>query len=230
MNAYQLWKTVPGTKWTPLPLWVCGECGIIHRGDIYGQKKEDWSEMSRKSAERCCKPIICNICGLPVPTIKRETYTECPMHHDECRHKRDAEREKELMEKAEKLETWDGWVFYDGPGSPYDGQFACNIEEIMDSIKEAIEDEDNEMTEADRPEYAFVCKSVHPVPLDIQDYYERVDDVACTENGYDNLAGTAELEKAIAEFNELNKNVGIALEPDYKRAVKIPWKNISEGA
>jgi hypothetical protein len=170
-------------------VWACGECGFISSNE----------EMAKK----CCS---CLTCGTKLD--RSRGYTNC----DSCREKERAKSEEERFQKAEKLESWDGWVYLEGAG--YNEGYFRSLGELVDFL----EDDEREVW----PEYIFICKEQ---PFPGADIDSIIENVTCEmyEDAADNLNGLEELEKAINAFNEANKNM-ITYYPDYKRMVKVPKK------
>jgi len=120
----------------------------------------------------------------------------------------------ETLETAEKLETWDGWVYCEGIGREF---FPC--------IEELLEEEGDE--HAELPEFAFVCSPIRMRVPTVADIVEQ----ACEylhEDASDNIAGDDELEEALRVFAQANEHV-VSYEPDWKRAVRIPANETRAG-
>ena len=186
MNPNQLFTS----GGTPTIFWVCGICG---RGFD-----------SQEGASRCC---CCDVCGKPID--KKRDYSH---RHRACQLERDKNRYKDRIEKAEKLESWDGPVFNDVGGSGDERDYYANIDDMI----EAIEDEEGEL-----PEYVFVCDTV-PLQLD----FDRIIDDLVTDtfdDAEDQLSGLVELRNAVKAFNDKNTDV-CCWRIDYSRAVKIKTK------
>jgi len=156
---------------------------------------------SRELAEACCKPRICDKCGLEI-----EKHSYCHPCHDK------AERAKEQarFEAAEKLTTWDGWVFSEGHG--YNEGFAASVDDLFD----AVESPD------DIPDYVWTCDPVPFVFASLDDIKQRIEE---SEDAYEDFdandcEGLPELEKAIEAFNEANKGT-VSYHPNYKRALLV---------
>ncbi len=177
MNAIQL-LTI---KHKPSGIYLCGQCNGFH-----------YAEMS---AESCCR---CSYCAQP---CEPRGYI-----HPECRAKHEAERHQKLIEKAEKLTSWDGWVFLEGYGSK-EGYFP-SLSELLESA---------EFDEVTLPSWVFVC-TAQPFP-DVS-----TDDIRCRveEEGYDGIwddvSGLKELEAALNAFKKQNV-ARVSYYPDYSRVV-----------
>lgn len=167
-------------------VFSCGKCGLVYR--------------DRTLSARCCKPYVCRYCG-------KEVEDKHLMAHKEC-------ADKDQIAKAEKLESWDGWVYLDGYGYK---------EGYFESLEDLLEYLDDDGTHP-RPEWAFVCKTIPFKGPDIGNIIEN-----CCEDMYedaeDSLSGLDKLELAIKEFNEANKGM-VSYYPDHKRAVRIPAREV----
>src|SRR4051812_31720970 len=98
MNAFNL--LLP--DFTPSKVWVCGECRLTCS--------------SETAAHQCCTPIPCGFCKKP--TEKKFRHGHETATHDVCDVVDQSVREADRMDRAEKLEDWDGWVYeWDGGGS-----------------------------------------------------------------------------------------------------------------
>jgi len=166
----------------PAGVFSCGKCGVIARDPI--------------TADECCKPHICPYCHKEVEDKHRTAHESCIYNA--------------RIEKAEKLKSWDGWIFLDGHG--YKEGYFEDLQDLIDWL-------DDEETDT-RPEWAFVCKTVPFKGPDIGNIIEQCcDDMY--EDAEDSLSGLDELESAIKEFNEANREM-VSYYPDYKRVVRIP--------
>lgn len=180
----------------PSTVWACGECGRACD--------------SHEHAEKCCGPAPCRFCGEPT---KKKYRLGCYEYHDACWQKNRDAQEAAWLEKAEKLETWGGWVYEDGRGSN-EGYFE-SVEDYIEHLVgyDGLEPED-------WPDYVHVAVPSPGCELDIGHILEN----AC-ENGYedmdDDLSGTKELEAAINAFNKANEGV-LVYNVDLKRAVRVP--------
>ncbi|MCR4293654.1 MAG: hypothetical protein NUV76_12345 [Candidatus Kuenenia sp.] len=158
-------------------VYYCEECKIITK------KKED--------ANNCCKRNNCKYCS----KLVEEKYW---LAHREC-------IEKDKMEKAEKLDTWDGWVFYED-----------KYYETIETLIEELEDNGDTI-----PQYVYICKESPFPAINIDHLIERIE-----ENSYeeiiDSLVGLDELTEAINDFNENNKKL-VSYLPDETKKVKIKF-------
>jgi hypothetical protein len=122
-------------------------------------------------------------------------------------HKEFARRDQERKDKAEKIDYWDGGVFW-----------ASNYYPSVEEAAEAIWDHTTE--EDVPPQYLFIAKQVTARQLRacdiIEGYYGDLED-----DGYDHIEGIEELERACQEFNKKNKDIQWFTE-DRKRMAKIP--------
>ena len=198
MNAIKLFRADTNE---PIESCACGRCGLIwHKQEI---------------AERCC---LCVECGQPVsgPNEKPDFYgTRNHPTHFECKHKRDRQREVERMDEAEKVDSFDGWVYSDGHG---------HNEGYFDSVDDFAEWwEDNCCEGEPLPEYVWTCRSERIIP----DGERIMDDMlqAWLERGWDDmdesdLSGLDELKAAVEAFSKANEGV-LAWHPNYKQAVRM---------
>lgn len=113
--------------------YKCSKCGAAYQ--------------SRKHAEKCCMPKICEDCGCEIP--HNSYYVVC----DSCRSKREAVKEKERFNKAKH------YTFEDAPESSYQ----CMYSEVygtnegyffdLDELEEYCQENDIEI-----PEYVWGTK------------------------------------------------------------------------
>lgn len=187
MNAIKLTGTKPDGA--NVYIWACSKCGYT-AGD-------------EKTAEKCCR---CLTCG---KELNRRIVGDC----DDCWREKDAKREAERIAKAEKLEKWDGWVFYDGATNGNDGYFE-SLDDLVDWLESEGIDPDN------WPEYVFCCKVVPFPAVDLDDIVDRIMDELPVGYEREHLVGLDLLEEAINDFNESNKHL-ISYEPDYTKVVRV---------
>lgn len=163
------------------------------------------------AAEDCCRPNKCDRCGREV----NRYHYRC----DECWKLDRARQEQERFEKAEKLTEWDGWVFCDGWGES--GYFE-SMETFMDDVEGSGPD--------CAPEYVWTCKPMAFVRVDMRSILSQIEDDSYDGFDAETLNGIDDLEKAIGEFNERNKDV-LSYEPDFTKAVLIPKRsNVGGGS
>lgn len=188
MTSFQLHKE----SGEPVNVWVCGECG-----------KVGWN---KDAAERCCAPHTCKTCG------KEEPMSECR----ECSDARYAQKERERFEKAEKVTTWDGWVFCDEGFGYQDGYFE-SVEDLLDYLSDQNADFEEPLL---TPEYCWTCEPRQFVAVDAEDIYERIenDEAAYEEFERGSLNGTDELEAALRAFEKANESI-VSYHPDYSKAL-----------
>jgi hypothetical protein len=170
-------------------IYTCGKCGHY--------------STNRDLVERCC---CCSICGKEIPQqgMARQTY------HDECWKNQQEEKIRRLIENAVKLDSWNGWVYWEGTGHN-DGYFAS-----LDEFLEWLDDEGK----TERPEFVFACTEIpfkapslnHLIEMCADDMYE---------DAADDLKGLEELQAALDAFQKANEKL-IAYTPDYKRMVRVP--------
>jgi len=171
-------------------VWYCEKCRTVHS--------------AAQLAEQCCQNYKCTTCGADAG----KHYLRC----ESCRDKEDQEKERQRFEAAEKLTTWEGWIFCDGQGSN-EGYFE-NIEEFMDWLSDEYEEGIPEI------KYVWACKANHFVNADVGDITERMNDVAWEDWDPETLNGLPELKAALDKFNEANKDV-CSYSPDYTKAVLL---------
>lgn len=179
MNAIQLLK--PNNE--PANAWMC-ECGRF------------W--IDQNGAGRCC---ACSYCG--------EKTKPNEFHHSECYRKHYEALQAERLEKATKLESWNGWVYFEGLG---------HNEGFFESLGELIKVAANE--DCELPDFVFVC---HENPFSGVDIDDAIENATCDmyEDAADDLKGIKELRAAVKEFNEKNASL-MSYSIDYKRAVRVP--------
>jgi len=195
MNSFNL--LLPDGE--PSKVWVCDNCWIVAR--------------DQGRAERCCTPIPCRFCGEPTETMFNRTAAETA-GHDACKSAWRAEQDQARMDRAAKLETWDGWVYEWGGGGPQDGYFD-SLESYVDHLVEC-----DGLEPEDWPEWVYVAEGKPGVRLSVGHILEN----AC-DDGYDDmdcdLKGVKELTAAIKAFNEANAEI-LVYRSDCKRAVRVP--------
>jgi hypothetical protein len=195
MNPVELFKK----DGTPANAWVCGVCGKIYAAN--------------SSAEGCCR---CYICGEVIEQgkIGKGDFSS---YHGKCWDKQQDKIRAERIAKAEKLETWDGWVYNEGPGGGPNDDYAASMDELVEYLENLLSDGDIDL--ADWPEYVFVC-NVENCAISLREVLDNVAE-RMFEDWEDQLNGEGELQKAIDKFNEANKDLH-SYSPDYKRVVKVP--------
>lgn len=164
---------------------------------------------SKHLADQCCN-WVCKTCGKPTG---RNYWSIC----DPCERIEREEKERKRFKDAEKVTSWDGWVYLDGYGR--DG-FADSVNELI----EYIEDEEGAV-----PEYAWTCDPNHFAVLDIDDILQRIEEDGDAYEDFhaSDMNGVDELAKAITAFNEANKDV-VSWSPNYKRAILLQPKLVSK--
>ena len=155
-------------------VWYCSECRFVKR-DI-------------ETATDCCVKNNCKYCG----KLVEEKYW---LAHREC-------IEKDKMEKAEKLDIWDGGVFYED-------KYYTNTNELVEAL------EGDEYI----PEYVYICKIIPFPAIEMDCLIESIEESSYGEIG-DQLNGLDKLTEAINEFNETNKDL-VSYLPDETKMVKI---------
>jgi len=197
MNAIKLFRADTNE---PIEASACGRCGLVwHKHDI---------------AERCC---LCVECGQSVsgPNEKPDFYgTRNGPTHQKCKHEKDRLRGIERMDQAEKVDSWDGWVYSDGHG---------HSEGYFDSVEEFAEWWEDEFGDEPLPEYIWTCRANRIVPTGETIMERLLQD--WLENGWEDmdesdLSGLDELKAAVEAFSEANKDV-VAWCPNFKVAVRM---------
>ena len=193
MNVSQLYRSSLNASETPIKrefeaadLFECGQCKVIHR--------------ERTQAEKRC---ICDVCHRPQDPSR--PYSA----HADCWRLREEQNIASDIERAEKLENWDGPVIYDG-------EFYIDIESFVDRWPR------------DKIHFGriFATKAESFPGVSYDDIEYRL----CSD-GYedmsDDLAGTKELIAAIEKFNAANKSMVTHWE--YRtRVVRVPEEKTDE--
>jgi len=158
----------------------------------------------KEQAENCCKEPTCSGCGTEISKY----WTKC----DACREKEEAAREAALFEAAEKVTTWDGWIYVEGLG--YRDGFFESVDDLLDFVGEGEEDQ--------MPEYAWTCDSYPFAQVSIEEIKERIEDSGEAYEDFDanDLDGLKELEAALDAFNKANEDV-VSWTPNLKRALVL---------
>ena len=156
-------------------VYYCSECKIV------AKKKED--------ADSCCKRSICKYCG----NLVEEKFW---LAHQEC-------IEKNKIEKAEKLDIWDGWVFYDD-------KYYTTLEELLEELEDM---------EESIPEYVYVCKEISFPGIKIDRLIEAIEEDSY-EEVIESISGLDTLADAINDFNEDNKGL-VSYLPDETKMVRV---------
>lgn len=156
----------------------------------------------KDAAESCCVPHRCKTCG------KEEQRLECW----DCVKAREAKKEAERFEKAQKITEWEGWVFADGCG--YKDGYFHDLEELFDWLADQPPDA--------RPEYVWACREEQFVAVSLESILE---DIASSESAYEDfetgsLKGQDELRAALEAFAEANKDT-VSYFPDYSKAILL---------
>lgn len=160
--------------------YQCSNCGVSY---IY-----------KDAAEACCSQKKCEDCGELLPT--RWCRTVCNRCH-----------EKRRFEKAEKLESWDGYI-YCAKGYGYNDGYFETVDDLIDYCH------DHGLAP---PKYAFVCEEQRH-EIDVDAALENMLEDAYEDAG-DHLQDEKELRDFIAEWNK--KQYIVTYYPDYSRVVLI---------
>lgn len=138
------------------------------------------------------------------------TDEELELINDRCLSESSAAKEAEQFAKAEKVEAWDGGVFY---GDDY---FA-SMDELCDRLNDDNDDWPKYVWAAE-PETVFTGCSVADVVED------SISNSGWEDMEVDDFKGVAELQAALDKFTEANAGVH-AFHPNYKKAVLLAaWK------
>lgn len=174
-------------------IYVCGICGRL-----MGEQKD--------FADRCC---TCTVCLLPIESNGKPGGWGSS--HAECEVKRIAEVEARQIEKAEKLETWDGPVYYND-------NFYTDLDALTDYLEDTV------MAKEDWPTWAFVCDQVRFPLLVIDDIIQNLEENHEVED-YDGVNVSEEtmaaLEAAAQKFNAETKD-DVGWHPNFKKMARIP--------
>jgi len=176
MNAKQLYLE----DGKPAGVYWCEKCKRVHS--------------TENQANECCQPWVCKSCG--------EACAEFRTICDACIDKREAEKERDLFDKAEKLTSWGGPIFY------FD-KYYCDVDTFLDDLPPEF-----------LPEYVWATNPVQFVHLNADSITESVLDDAYEDFDLQDLRGMVELQKAVTAFNEANAH-HVAYYPDYTLAVLI---------
>lgn len=172
--------------------WLCSSCRTLYGGTRDGER-------GLERAAQCC---VCRYCSLPVTDQRDNRW-----RHDACKEADYQKRRLAQRERAQKLETWGGWVYHGD-------RFFESLEDLVDHL-------DCWGTEPeDWPAFVYVCKEVPFPGLRLHRAVESLcEDLF--DDAYDHLVGLEKLWAAEKEFNAANAHL-VSYEPDYTRAVKVP--------
>lgn len=137
------------------------------------------------------------------------TDDELTLVNNHCSSAWKTSKEKSRFEKAEKVKTWDSFVYHDD-------HYAASVEELLCRFD----------SEAEWPEYVWATEPTVVIPsLDVSDVVEHhVCERGWEDMDTDDLEGVAELQAALDRFVEANKGV-CSYHPDYKKAVLLSaWR------
>lgn len=176
---------------TPSGVWVCDNCRI--------------TAADERRASLCCTPIPCRYCGKPTDQIYRRDRE--PASHRECERAQFARDKMMRIEKAEKLETWDGWV-WDG------NRYFESLDDYVDYL------ECEGLAPEDWPEWVHVTSVSHPT-INVDHVLQNVCEYGWEDMDEDSLKGVADLRAAVAAFNQANAGLDIC-NGDYMRVVRVP--------
>jgi hypothetical protein len=160
---------------------------------------------TKDDADKCCQPYHCDTCG----KVTERYHMRCSECQWEAIRKRDAER----LEKATKLDGWEGPVFH--PEISYNNGYFRNLEELLDWAECG-----EEATIFQNIKFVFLCNSF-PFHADMDSMMNDACENMYEDFDADDLNGTIELMEAVEQFNEANKQFE-RWEPDYTRAIAVP--------
>lgn len=128
---------------------------------------------------------------------------------DHCFEAYQRKKEEHRFEKAEKLTTWDGWVYYGDKYFP-------SLEELFDHLASVCDSEE------DWPEYVWAARPT--VVIGKFDAWEICESYV-SDNGWEDMSendlhGLPELQADLDRFTAANASV-VSYLPDYKKAVLI---------
>ncbi len=189
MNAIEL--LLPDHR--PSGIFQCSTCGKV--------------ASNRKAAEAHC---VCIHCHKPM-TLADQKWASNPCH-EACYRAECQRRDREREEKAEKLESWDGWVFSDGGGGN-NGYF----ESVDDYMEYCMDDGDN------RPDFVWAAKEIPFPKLESGRIFEDLAEKMNYDDAGDNFNGTQELAEAIDRFNAANVS-NTLLDWDMRKMVRLDWE------
>jgi hypothetical protein len=141
--------------------YACPICKIFHGATIYACRWEEAVIASREAAERCCNRK-CEDCE---KRVERKHYVVC----NDCGRKRDALREQERFDKAQKIpiSNYDGWLCWRGEQFADEGALADHCTE----------------NDLEWPKWVWACKKIEfKIDVDtilehaLQDHYEDARD------------------------------------------------------
>lgn len=203
-------KDGPNASDEPL-IYACGVCGTLHSPKIYFGDDQKTLQYAHESAERCCKPLMCKLCGKPAMKHR----TACA----ECLHKEAVERETKRIEAAEKvsIDACTGPVCYN------DDEFFNNIENCIEHIADTVEvDEDT------FPIVVWCCDQTTP-QIDIDRWREDFEENLELADGVEVENVTTDFDEIVAAMNAWNAKQKPSLwMPSTKRCVLINKTDLSE--
>ena len=156
-------------------IWYCAECTMV--------------ATSKDVADNCCKKYLCKYCNEPVNDKHWIVHEECI--------------EKNKIEKATKLEIWNGWVYYND-------KYCQSVEELVEELEENYETV---------PECVYTCKTIPFPKIDIYRLLEKIEGNSYEEIGK-HLIGVDDLIEAINCFNDANKDL-VSYLPDETKMVRV---------
>ncbi len=174
-------------------IYVCGICG-----HLMGERKD--------LADQCC---TCSQCHQPIegngsPGGHRSA-------HPACETKRAAEAEARQIERAEKIDTWEGPVYYED-------EFYQDLGALTDHLEDSL------VSEKDWPAYVFVCDEERFPLFDLDNVIQNLSENHGIED-YDGPNISKEtmalLQAAVQRFDDETKN-DISWHPNFHKMVRVP--------
>jgi hypothetical protein len=164
----------------PAGVFMCSQC----------QRTDTIEEI----VQVCCAPKACTDCGVPMKYPGR-----CVSCSDAY-----------LLTQAQKLETWDGRVYFDAQE-----RFFENLGEFV-----AWLDEDGPGVPAVRPEWVSIATDQEFPALDAGDIFQELEEQMFNEAAED-FNGKVEFRAACEAFNEVNRGIDW-YQSDHTRVVRVP--------
>ena len=198
MNSIELISSVPKLILRK-KYWICSNCQRVY--------------IDKEVADKCCLCLRCKNLIVADDLTTQALYA--PLYHTKCENLNREDFEQSRIDKAEKLEKWNSWVFWNDKFYPDVDSFLDENYTECEKIGGGTED----VLLNDLPEYIFCCKEVPFRKV----YLDSIISEICEdsyENAEDDIVGQEDLEKALNKFNELNKSLK-SYEPNYNKVVKV---------
>lgn len=187
--------------------------GQIHECFACERCRHIWGH--RDLADKCC---CCHHCGMPPITEDEKRRSGASFSHSSCDRAFYEKRRLERLEKAPKVDTWDGPVYNDGGGGGPNEDYAQDLGELCEHLEDKLAQ--GEMTPEEWPEWVWTCEVRGLSKIDTTRLYESfwADDMP--EDHDWKPKGEKELDEAIEKFLKANEDV-VSWYPD-KTAVRVP--------